>query len=201
MLQSWMLAPIFTRFYCKLKLCNSKQISKPCTAINSLKNVLLMSGFYNAIKSHSELEKEVDLACEKGEQSVISLLDTIKTCITEISKEYRDCIEHQINITASAIQLGPIGSHWDELTKYRVHADDLKHELANYQALLKMLGQLTEDQAFVSFMSSAKGSLDLANEAYSETNELLQQELKENQTCDMRLLIVSRDSILKTINK
>lgn len=160
-----------------------------------------MSGFYNAIKSPSELEKEIDLACEKGEQSVILLLDTIKTCITEISKEYRDCLEHQINITASALQLGPIGAHWDELTKYRVHAEDLKHELANYQALLKMLGQLTEDQAFVSFMSSTKGSLNLATEAYSKTNTLLQQELQENRTYEVRLLIISRDSILKTVNK
>lgn len=164
------------------------------------KTVLFLSGFYNMVKPAGEMERDLKKACETSEKAIIDLLLVIKKCISEISKEYRLCLERQINITKSATDAGPVGAHWDDLTKYRVQANDLKQELANYQALLRTLGQIAHDQSVVAFLTGAKENMDLITEKYAKLDEAVQEELKENQKYEMKLLFASRDSILKTAN-
>lgn len=163
-----------------------------------LRTVVYLGGFYNMVKPAEELERDLKKACASSEKAIVELLTVIKKCISEISKEYRVCIERQIDITKSATDVGPIGAHWDDLTKYRVQANDLKQELANYQSLLKTLGQIAHDQSVVSFLTGAKDDLDLINEKYVKLDEAVQEELKENQKYEMRLMFANRDSILRT---
>lgn len=164
------------------------------------RTVLYLNGFYNMVKPAEELERDLKKACETSEKAIVDLLMVIKKCISEISKEYRTCLERQINITKSATEVGPVGAHWDDLTKYRVQANDLKQELANYQALLRTLGQIAHDQSVVAFLTGAKDNMDLISEKYAKLDEAVQEELRENQKLEMRLLFANRDSILKTAN-
>lgn len=158
---------------------------------------MLLSGFYNVVKPPEDMEKEIKAACENSESAVTDLMIVVKKCITEISKEYRKCIEKQIEITTTATEMGPVGAHWDDLTKYRVQAEELKHELTNYQNLMKTLGQIAYDQSMVSFMSGAKENLSLLSEKFAKIDELVKEELQENQKYEMKLLSVHRESILK----
>lgn len=158
----------------------------------------MFGGLYNVIKPPEELERDVKKACETAENAIVSLMNVIKQCIHEISEEYRICVQKQIDIIKSATDLGPVGAHWDDLTKYRVQANDLKQELDNYRTLLRNLGNIAHEQSVVSLLSGAKDTLELITDKYNKLNELVEQEYSQNFHYELNLLYASRDHILRT---
>lgn len=163
-----------------------------------LKRAALLEGIYNVIKPPEELEGDVKRACDNTESAIINLMTVINQCIHEISEEYRLCIQKQIDIIVSATEMGPIGPHWDDLTKYRVQASDLKLELDNYRALLKSIGSIAHEQSVVSLLTGANDTLELIAEKYVKLNEIVEQEYSENFHYELSLLYANRNHILST---
>lgn len=179
---------------------NAKNSNTPAALLNTktLKRAALLEGIYNVIKPPEELEADVKKACDNTEYAIINLMTVIKQCIHEISEEYRTCIQKQIDIIMSATEMGPIGPHWDDLTKYRVQANDLKLELDNYRALLKSIGTIAHEQSVVSLLTGANETLDLVAEKYVKLNEVVEQEYSENFHYELSLLYANRNHILST---
>lgn len=165
---------------------------------NTVKHAALLEGIYNVIKPPEQLEYDVKKACNNTEHAIINLMGVIRQCIHEISEEYRVCIQKQIDIIASATELGPVGPHWDELIKYRVQANELKAELDNYRSLLKSIGSIAHEQSIVSLLTGTKQTLELIADKYTTMNELVEKEYNENFHYELNLLYANRDHILRT---
>lgn len=166
--------------------------------VRPVKRAVLLDGLYNIVKPPEDLESDVKNACDNAEAAIIELMNVIKKCIDEISQEYRSCIQNQIDITISATANGPFGPHWDNLTQYRVQADDLKRELENYRCLLTNIGQLAQEQSLVSLFVGTKETLELVVEKYSNLAALVQHTFDENAQYEKKLLRVNREHILLT---
>lgn len=164
----------------------------------NLKRAALLEGIYNVIKPPEELEHNVKKACDNTENAIVNLMSVVNQCVHEISEEYRTCIQKQIDIISSATELGPIGSHWDDLTKYRVQASELKVELDNYRSLLKSIGNIAHEQSIVSLLTGANDTLELITEKFSALNQMVEEEYHQNFHYELSLLYANRDHILRT---
>lgn len=194
-------SPLLMKLQAVISKANSSGCNTPTAPLFNTKNLTraaFLDGIYNLIKPPEQLEDDVKRACDNTESAIVNLMTVIKQCIHEISEEYRVCIQKQIDIISSATEIGPIGKHWDDLTKYRVQASDLKQELDNYRALLKSIGSIAHEQSVVSLLTGAKDTLELIAERYTKLNEIVEQEYSENFHYELSLLYANRDHILRT---
>lgn len=194
--------PFLSKLQFIIKKIQPASVNTPaiCFLKTNLKRAALLEGIYNIIKPPEDLEYDVKKACDNTENAIVNLMTVIKQCIHEISEEYRMCIQKQIDIISSATEQGPVGSHWDELTKYRVQANELKVELENYRSLLKGIGNIAHEQSVVSLLAGTNKSLELITEKFTKLNDLIEKEYNQNFHYELNLLYANRDHILRTSN-
>lgn len=139
---------------------------------------------------------EVKNACIKNDDALKDLIEVLSACLVEISKEYQQNIEHQIEIIARCTKLGPVGEHWDELTKFRIEAIQLREELTKYELLVQKVGQMAYNQAVTSLLSGIEDAMDLLEVNFSNLEKTVSKLSKENYQYETKLLKANRDSIL-----
>ncbi|KAI4465862.1 hypothetical protein MML48_3g00016829 [Holotrichia oblita] len=140
--------------------------------------------------------QDIRKACSKNDNALKELMDVLTSCITEISKEYQENTAKQIEIISRCTKLGPVGEHWDELTKYRVEATELRQELTKYELLVQKVGQMAYNQAVTSLLSGIEDAMDLLEVHFSNLEKTVDKLSKENYQWETKLLKANRDSIL-----
>ncbi|KAK9703629.1 hypothetical protein QE152_g29215 [Popillia japonica] len=140
--------------------------------------------------------QDIRSACSKNDNALKELMDALTSCLTEISREYQENTAKQIEIISRCTQLGPVGEHWDELTKYRVEATELRQELTKYELLVQKVGQMAYNQAVTSLLSGIEDAMDLLEVHYSNLEKTVAKLSKENYQWETKLLKANRDSIL-----
>lgn len=116
----------------------------------------------------------------------------VKSGMLNICEQYVDCLIHQIEITKQAVNLGPIGEHWDKLTEFRVKANELKSTLIRYQVLLERMEDIivkNVDNPAACHVNTIKPELERLKNAFLA-------QLSEIQKYENELLCISRDSIM-----
>lgn len=137
---------------------------------------------------------QIETATLKSTDALIELMHTLNLCMVEISKQYRECMEKQIQITDLSI---PTDENWDELTKYRVEANELKTEFTKYELLLDKVGQMVFNHAVTSLMGGNEAALDVLNHEYNRLVNFVQNLVKENKELESRLLLAKRNNIIQ----
>lgn len=143
-----------------------------------------------------QFSKEVQEACSKNDSALKELIQVLSSCVIEISKEYQQNITQQIELIKRCTQLGPVGEHWDDLTRFRVEATELRQELTKYEALVQKVGQMAYNQAVTSLLSGIENAMDLLEVDFRNLENLVKRLTKENYESEMKLLRANRDSIL-----
>lgn len=145
--------------------------------------------------SNLRFSSEVKSACSKSDEAIRELIQTLNACIEEICEQYQHCVAKQIEITVTGMNVDPIGKHWDDLTKYRVEANDLKLEFEKYRMLVERIGQIIYNQTFSSVIAGSEAS-DVVTSDYESLKNLVEQKNEENRFWDSKLLDVNAKSIL-----
>lgn len=140
--------------------------------------------------------KEVRKACIRNDDALKELMDVLSECLIEISKEYQANIDKQIEIIKKCTTLGPLGEHWDELTRYRIQGTELREELTKYEVLVQKVGQMAYNQAVTSLLSGIEDAMDLLEVHYSKLEKTVTKLAKDNYYWETKLLYANRDSIL-----
>lgn len=147
-----------------------------------------------------EIEEEIPVFLEEHilkpshqiEKDLIQLMLFLKSGMLNACEQYVDCLIHQIEITKESAELGPIGAHWDQLTEFRVKANELKSTLIRYQVLLKRMEQIVVknvDNPAACHVNTIKPELERLKEAFLA-------QLCEIQKYENELLCINRDCIM-----
>lgn len=184
----------FLRFQRKNKQLVT-DISKKLTTVNEVligAQICCASVTKQSIKMDIE---EIEKAIHEGDIAIIKLMDIVKDFVQVISKEYRNCLRKQMEITEKAQKEGHYSEMWDELPEYRCLADELHQQLNDYDALFQTLGKMAEIQ--LSDRTNQDNSLTVnVNEKFKESQEIIKQEFEENRKLQMELLKLNCDTIL-----
>lgn len=178
------------------KNTKSKTFTKCFLFGNGVKTFLDATNNQPRVFSEERLTEEIQSACHKNVEALVELMHTLNVCMLEINKEYKNCVEQQILLTTQCTKMGPLGEHWDELTKYRVQADELKMEFNKYELLIQKIGQMVFYQAVTSLMSGNEKELDLLNFEFSRLEKLMRDIVQQHKDLDLKLVVANRESIL-----
>ncbi|GJQ84919.1 hypothetical protein Trydic_g526 [Trypoxylus dichotomus] len=146
-----------------LPVVRSSQVRTICFLNATVTLSQLPGQEYNQQESENDIKflSDVKKACVKNDDALKELMEVLTTCVIEISKEYQENAAKQIEVIRRCTQVGPVGEHWDELTKYRVEATELRQELTKYEMLVQKVGQMAYNQAVTSLLSGVEDAMDL----------------------------------------
>ena len=165
-----------------------------------INTALIASHSANELEAEKmELSKDIQNICSKNDCALKELMQELSECIIEISKEYQEIIQREINVIAKCTELGPVGEHWDELTQYRIQASELKEELSKYEVLIQKVGQMAYNQAVTSLLSGIENAMELLDVHFCNLEKILTELTKDNYNWEIKLLHANRDSILQTL--
>ncbi|KAF5270479.1 hypothetical protein FQA39_LY08357 [Lamprigera yunnana] len=166
-----------------------------------IKKIGTISGFGVAhaqslsYSTRHEHEQDFTKATREGENYLSQLICMLRTLILETSIEYQECLIKQIEMTKMNTKIGPVGSHWDELTSVRIKGTELKDELHRFEALAKNIGEIVEEQDNPVLLENELVLKSLNNELL-KLQKLCDIHLKEIRKFEKELLEANRDSIL-----
>lgn len=145
-----------------------------------------------------QLTADIEATYAQSGEALGNLIKTLHTCIQEICEQYQHCIAKQIEITMACMQMDTLSPQWDEITKYRVSADDLRVEFIKYKTLAATIGSIVNNERFKSETPLSKGEITHVAEAYKGLIDMIEKQTKENSSWDSKLVDVHMKSILVT---
>lgn len=156
----------------------------------------------NAIDDRLKLnfEEEIKRATDEGEKYLSELMRVLRTLILQTSIEYQECLIAQIELTRNSTRVGPVGTHWDELTRFRVKSNELKDELNRYEVLATSIADIVTQQTSSSVDSVSEIILSQLTTECTKLQKLCNEQLQEIHKYETELLIANRDSILDGLN-
>lgn len=154
-----------------------------------------ISGIEQFNEKDFSIEDELFIATEKGEIYLLQLIIFLRSVVLKACTEYTDCLIKEIEIVKISTKVGPIGTHWDQLTEYRVKANELKSSLIRYEVLIKRM----EEMVLSSANNTSSEHADQLKPEMDQLQSLLSKQLEEIHKYEIELLTANRDSILNSV--
>ncbi|KAF7269954.1 hypothetical protein GWI33_017044 [Rhynchophorus ferrugineus] len=131
------------------------------------------------------LDNDLQKACEEGEAAILELMTQLEDLIKTTSKEYRSCLQKQIDLIKKATSTG--SDIWEDLPQYRVLASKLNAELNDYLVLIKTIGEMAYNQTLISSFLN-ESSITVIIKKYEDLENMLVKEFEASKELELELL-------------